>query len=131
MGQEAKIRYERTWEMFLQELQTNTTVTLRSVCRKMHTNHCAMGKWLSRHNYSVTKAKVSALKCRNEKQTAFARLVPKEPKSPLPLNNESSLLGISITFNSGTTINIKQGGADSIIRLISLYERKDGDSCIL
>ena len=47
------------------------------------------------------------------------------------VHHESSLLGISITFNSGTTINIKQGDADSIIRLISLYERKDGDSCTL
>ena len=131
MGQEAKIRYERTWEAFLKELQTNSTVTLRSVCRKMHTNHCAMSKWLSRHDYSVTETKISALECRNEKQTAFARLVPKGPEAPLPLDNESSLLGISITFNSGTTINIKQGDADSIIRLISLYERKDGGLCTL
>ena len=131
MGQEAKMRYKQTWEAFLQELQTNLTVTLRSVCRKMHTNHCATSKRLSRHDYSVTETKVSVLEYRNEKQTVFARLVPKGLKVPLPLVNESSLLDISITFNSSTTINIKQGDADSIIRLISLYERKEGDSCTL
>ena len=131
MEQEVKIRYEQTWEVFIQELQTDSTVTLRSVCRKVHTNHNAMSKWLSRHGYSVTQAKKSVLKSRKKEQPAFARLVPKEPKKPLPFHKESSLLGISITFNSGTSINIRQADADSIIRLISLYERKDGDLCTL
>lgn len=41
------------------------------------------------------------------------------------------LAGVSVTFNSATTISIKQGDADSIIRLVNLYERKNGESCIL
>ncbi|EJW92380.1 hypothetical protein EVA_19514 [gut metagenome] len=43
----------------------------------------------------------------------------------------SCLPKFSVIFSSGTTISIKQGDADSIIRLLNLYERKEGESCIL
>ena len=95
----------------------------------MHTDPKLMGKWMSRHCLSVfaTKEKVSQ-ELTKETSSTFAVLVPKDNPSD---NNELSLSGISITFNSGTTINIKQGDAESIIRLISLYERKDGTLCTL
>ena len=49
-----------------------------------------------------------------------------------PVQHKASMLaGVSVTFNSATTISIKQGDADSIIRLVNLYERKNGESCIL
>lgn len=84
-----------------------------------------MRRWASRYGCSVFKAKAkrSVKELENTSSSNFAILVPKDTPS---VHNGSSLLGISITFNSGTTINIKQGDADSIIRLIILYERKDG-----
>ena len=130
MEQSALNRYELTWSRFIKELETNPKTTLRAVCKLLHTDPSLMRRWASRHGRSVIKAKAerSVKEFENISSSAFAVLVPKDNPS---CHNESSLLGISITFNSGTTINIKQGDADSIIRLISLYERKDGDSCTL
>ena len=130
MEQSASNRYELTWNRFVKELKTNPKTTLRSVCRRMHTDPNLMRAWTSRHGRSVLKAKAehSMKELENTSSSNFAILVPKDTPS---VHHESSFLGISITFNSGTTINIKQGDADSIIRLLSLYERKDGDSCTL
>ena len=130
MEQSASNRYELTWSRFIKELENNPKTTLRAVCKLLHTDPNLMRRWASRHGRSVFKAKAehSMKELENTSSSTFAVLVPKDNPS---YHNESSLLGISITFNSGTTINIKQGDADSIIRLISLYERKDGDSCTL
>ena len=130
MEQSASNRYELTWNRFVKELETNPKTTLRAVCKLQHTDPDLMRRWASRHGCSVFKAKAkrSVKELENTSPSNFAILVPKDTPS---VHHESSLLGISITFNSCTTINIKQGDADSIIRLISLYERKDGDSCTL
>ena len=125
MEQSASNRYELTWNRFVKELQTNPKTTLRAVS---YPN--LKRRWASRHGCSVFKAKAkrSVKELENTSSSNFAILVPKDTS---PVHHESSLLGISITFNSGTTKNIKQGDADSIRRLISLYERKDGDSSTL
>ena len=96
----------------------------------MYRDYDLMKKWPNRIGHSVIKEKTSRCdkKIYDTPSSAFAVLVPKE--NP-PVHNESSLLCVSITFNSGTTINIKHADADSIIRLVSLYERKDGEPCTL
>ena len=130
MEQSALNRYELTWNRFIKELETNTKTTLRAVCKSQHTDPTLMRRWASRHGRSVLKAKAkrSMKELENTSSSNFAILVPKDTPS---VHNETSLLDVSITFNSGTTINIKQGDADNIIRLICLYERKDGGSCTL
>ncbi len=50
--QRALQRYEETWLAFTEELKTNPTVTLRAICKKLHTNECGMSKWASRHVHS-------------------------------------------------------------------------------
>lgn len=123
-------RYELTWNRFVKGLETNPKITLRMVCKTMHTDYGLMKKWAYKNGHSVIKEKTEH---RNKPfedtfSSAFAALVPKD--NP-PVHKESSLLYISITFNSGTTINIKQADADSLIKFISLYERKDGEPCTL
>lgn len=130
MEQKALNRYESTWQRFVKELETDSKTTLRAVCKTMHTDYNLMKKWASGSGCSVLKAKAAHRRQIPEDapSSAFAVLVPKD--NP-PVHRESFLAGISITFNSGTTINIRQADADSIIRLVSLYERKDGGPCIL
>ena len=125
--QTALNRYEQTWLRFTKELKSNPSITLRAVCRTMHTNTYGMSKWVSRKGYSVAKTKASISNPVGEIASTFVRIEPKEEPH---IHKESLLSGISITFNSGTTVNIKQGDADSVIRIISLYERKDGELCI-
>lgn len=55
--QRALQRYEETWLAFTEELKTNPTVTLRAICKKLHTNECGMSKWASKHGYSVKKGR--------------------------------------------------------------------------
>lgn len=123
-------RYEQTWNRFIKELETNPKITLCTVCKTMHTDYGLMREWASWIGHSVIKEKSSRRKNKIKETTpsAFAVLVPRE--NP-PVHNETCLIGISIFFSSGTTINIKQADADSVIRLVSLHERKDGDPCIL
>lgn len=120
--------YEETWLAFTEELKTNPTVTLRAICKKLHTNECGMSKWASRHGYSVSRCKASLSQKTSAPSSSFVRIDPKVQ----PVQHKASVLaGVSVTFSSGTTICIKQGDADSIVRLVNLYERKDGESCIL
>lgn len=42
--QRALQRYEDTWLAFTEELKSNPTVTLRAICKKLHTNECGMSK---------------------------------------------------------------------------------------
>ncbi|CDM00676.1 conserved hypothetical protein [Bacteroides xylanisolvens SD CC 2a] len=44
---------------------------------------------------------------------------------------EFSLAGITITFNSGTTISVKRATPGGVIKMLLDYERKEGDPCIL
>ena len=52
--------------------------------------------------------------------------------APVMLSEEEfSLSGITITFNSGTTISVKRATPGGIIKMLCDYERKEGDPCIL
>ena len=63
-----------------------------------------------------------------ELTSSFVRIEPKDQ----PVQHKASVLaGVCVTFSSGTTICVRQGDAASIIRLVHLYERKEGESCIL
>ena len=126
--QRALQRYEETWLAFTEELKSNPTVTLRAICKKLYTNECGMSKWASRHGYSVSRCKAALSQKTSAPSSSFVRIDPKVQ----PVQHKVSVLaGVSVTFSGGTTICIKQGDADSIIRLVNLYERKDGESCIL
>ena len=76
--------------------------------------------WLfSQPQQGFTIAKTSA------PSSSFVRIEPKDQ----PVQHKASMLaGVNVTFSSGTTISIKQGDADSIIRLVNLYERKEDES---
>ena len=52
--------------------------------------------------------------------------------APAMLSEEEfSLAGITITFNSGTTISFKRATPSGVIKMLRDYERKEGDPCIL
>ncbi len=53
--------------------------------------------------------------------------------APAMLSEEEfSLAGITITFNSGTTISVQTGHTRVVcIKMLRDYERKEGDPCIL
>ena len=52
--------------------------------------------------------------------------------SPAMLSEEEfSLAGITITFNSGTTISVKRATPGGVIKMLRDYERTEGDLCIL
>ena len=52
--------------------------------------------------------------------------------APAMLSEEEfSLAGITITFNSGTTISVKRATPGGVIKMLRDYERKEGDPCIL
>jgi hypothetical protein len=65
----------------------------------------------------------------NTKLPSCNRLVPIVPSS-VP-QEEVSLFGISISFNSGTTVTVKQGTPGGVLELIRSYERKEGEACTL
>lgn len=37
-------RYEQTWNRFVKDLETNPKITLRTVCKTMHTDYGLMKK---------------------------------------------------------------------------------------
>lgn len=59
MEQIALNRYDQTWKRFIKELNNNPTITLRTVCKTMHTDYRPMKKWLSRVGYSVLEEKAA------------------------------------------------------------------------
>lgn len=107
--QTALNRYDQTWLKFTKELKSNLCITLRAVCRTRHTNSHAMSKWVSRNGYSVPK--VSIFNPIGEIPSTFVCI---EPKDEPHIYKEPLLSGISITFNSSTTVNTKQDDADSV-----------------
>ena len=121
---EASQLYENTWKSYLQELEFNPVLSLARHCRNVHVNYNGMTIWMGRHDISVAQAK----KERVEKSGSLFPLVPKD--GPV-FEHVSRLYGISVTFNSGTTITIKEGDASGLVDLIMTYERKDGEPCTL
>lgn len=124
--QTASQRYAMTWQKFAEELKTAPSTTLRSVCRTLHTNTNGMCKWLARQGYSVMDLKASIQKTRIDSKPAFARIVPKDvPNQDI----RPGLDELHITFASGTTISARHADAESVARIVMMYERKEGEAC--
>ncbi|MGL5981335.1 MAG: hypothetical protein ACRCZY_10775 [Phocaeicola sp.] len=144
MEPEAENRFAWTWSEYVKALHLDPNLTLRKFCERVHTDRQCMQKWASRRGHSVLRLKKELLaveagqnsipttpfskECLSERSStpSFSRVVPiKEPEETL------SLLGISVTFTSGTLVTIKQGTPSGVIKLIQAYERKDGELCML
>jgi hypothetical protein len=116
-------------------LKVDYNCSLADVCRDQHTTFGGMSSWMSRRGYSVKQVKADAV-C-----DYYGGVEPSRPTTfspsftqiaPAMLSEEEfSLSGITITFNSGTTISVKRTTPGGIIKMLRDYERKEGDPCIL
>ena len=90
---------------------------------------------MSRRGYSVKQPKEDAVR------NYYGGVSPSRPTStspsfsqivPVMLSEEEfSLSGVTITFNSGMTISVKRVTPGGIIQMLHDYERREGDPCIL
>lgn len=128
-------RFLKTWQRFQEMLKNDCHCSLSEVCREQHTSLSCMYNWLSRHGYSVQQAKKDAVRDYyggvspspvSSSSPTFAPIVP-----VMSSEEKFSLSGVTVSFNSGTTITIKRATPDGIIKLLHDYERKEGESCIL
>ena len=132
---EADIRFQQTWEQYAEELKKNYHCSLKQFCYRTRTSYNSLTSWLSRRGYSVSQLKLEILNSHyggsltNTTLASGGKLVPVVPSCSL--QEEVSLFGVSVTFNSGTTVTIKQGTPGGILDLIRSYERKEGESCTL
>ena len=105
-------RFEKTWKHFLEVLKVESTCSLANVCRKHHVTFGGMSSWMFRRGYSVKQAKADVLR------DYYGGVVPFQPSPSSPSftqiapamfpEEEFSLSGITITFNSGTTLSVKR-----------------------
>ena len=128
-------RFRKTWKRFLEVLKVDYNCSLADVCREQHTTIGGMSSWMTRRGYSVKQAKedvardyyggIAPLQA-STSSPSFTQIVP-----AMLSEEEFSLAGVTITFNSGTTISVKRATPDGVIRMLRDYERKEGDPCIL
>ena len=85
---------------------------------------------MSRRGYSVKQAKEDAGGVAPSRATTSSPALIQITPAVLP-GEEFSLAGITITFNSGTTISVKRATPGGVIKMLHDYERKEGDPCIL
>ena len=90
---------------------------------------------MTRRGYSVKQAKADVVRDYyggvepsplSTTSPAFTQIAP-----AMLSEEEFSLAGITITFNSGTTISVKRATPGGVIKMLLDYERKEGDPCIL
>jgi hypothetical protein len=128
-------RFRKTWKRFLEVLKVDYNCSLADVCREQHTTIGGMSSWMTRRGYSVKQAKEDVAR------DYYGGIAPLQPSTSSPSftqivpamlsEEEFSLAGVTITFNSGTTISVKRATPDGVIRMLRDYERKEGDPCIL
>ena len=128
-------RFRATWKRFLEVLKVDHNCSLADVCRKQHTTLGDMSSWMSRRGYSVKQARKDVVRDYYN-GVAHSRTTTSSPSFtqivPIMLSEEEfSLSGITITFNSGTTISFKRATPSGVIKMLRDYERKEGDPCIL
>lgn len=131
----AENRFRQTWQRFLEVLKVDCNCSLADVCREQHTTFGGMSSWMSRRGYSVKQAKADAVR------NYYVGVDPSRPPTsspsftqivPVMLSEEEfSLSGVTITFNSGTTISVKRATPGGIIKMLHDYERREGEPCIL
>ena len=128
-------RFRRTWKRFQEVLKVDYNCSLADVCREQHTTFGGMSSWMSRRGYSVKQAKADVVRDYyggvepsplRTTSPAFTQIAP-----AMSSEEEFSLAGITITFNSGTTISVKRTTPGGVIKMLLDYERKEGDPCIL
>ena len=125
-------RFGKTWKHFLEVLKVDYNCSLADVCRDQHTTFGGMSSWMSRRGYSVKQAKADVVRdyyggvAPSQPTTSFTQIAP-----AMLSEEEFSLAGITITFNSGTTISFKRATPSGVIKMLRDYERKEGDPCIL
>ena len=128
-------RFRATWKRFLEVLKVDHNCSLADVCRKQHTTLGDMSSWMSRRGYSFKQARKDVVRDYYN-GVAHSRTTTSSPSFtqivPIMLSEEEfSLAGITITFNSGTTISVKRATPGGVIKMLRDYERKEGDPCIL
>ena len=131
----AENRFGKTWKHFLEVLKVDYNCSLADVCRDQHTTLGGMSSWMSRRGYSVKQAKADVVR------DYYGGVEPSQPTTSSPLFTQIapamlseegfSLAGITITFNSGTTISVKRATPGGVIKMLRDYERTEGDLCIL
>jgi len=130
----AEIRFRHVWEMFGKELTVNYRCSLSEIATKNRTDLNGMRSWMLDRGYSVSGLKKEVLHhhyggsipSAKEAGQMFTPIVASgTPKA------EPSLRGIHITFNSGTSITVKEATPEGITDLILSYERKEGELCTL
>lgn len=128
-------RFRNTWNRFLEVLKVDYHCSLADVCREQHTTFGGMSSWMFRRGYSVKQAREDVVR------DCYGGVEPSRQPSPSPSftqiapamlpEEEFGLAGITITFNSGTTISVKRATPGGVIKMLRDYERKEGDLCIL
>ena len=114
----------KTWKHFLEVLKVDYNCSLADVCRDQHTTLGGMSSWMSRRGYSVKQAKADVVR------DYYGGVEPSRPTTsspsftqiaPVMLSEEEfSLSGITITFNSGTTISVKRATPGNIIKCYAI-----------
>ena len=136
--EESENRYADLWNRYRHHLKVDYFCSLSDFCKQNHVYYAGMSTWVGRQGYKVSELKEEIAKeCYGGEtplrksfimSSGFRAIVP---SGQLSVREPVSLLGVSITFNSGTTITIKQGTATGVVQLIQAYEGKEGNSCIL
>ena len=130
----AEMRFRHVWEVFEKELTVNDRCSLSEIATKNRTDLNGMRSWMLDRGYSVSGLKKEVLHhhyggsipSAKEAGQMFTPIVASDtPKA------EPSLRGIHITFNSGTSITVKEATPEGITDLVLSYERKEGELCTL
>ena len=128
-------RFRRIWKRILEVLKSDYNCSLPVVCREQHTTFGDMSSQVARRGYSVKQAKADVVR------DYYGGVEPSPLVTPSPAftqvapamlpEEEFSFAGVTITFNSGTTISIKRTAPGGVIKMLCDYERKEEDPCIL
>lgn len=120
----------KTWKHFLEVLKVDYNCSLADVCRDQHTTLGGMSSWMSRRGYSVKQAKADVVR------DYYGGVEPSRPTTsspsftqiaPVMLSEEEfSLSGITITFNSGTTISVKRATPGVLLKCYAITKERRG-----
>jgi len=133
----ADARYEKTWHLFLSELERQPRLRLTAYLRSKHVYQRGFEKWMFRHGYSVREAKGRILRLKMESDNEEKGAVDTGPFLPVRVTDYSDsvsrlhgmLTGISLTLPDGTVVNIRRGSAEAVVSFLRLYSG-EGMSCL-
>ena len=128
----ADARYEKTWHLFLSELERQPRLRLAAYLRSVHVYQRGFEKWMSRHGYSVREAKGRILRLKMESVNAEKEDVNRSTFLPVRLAGNSDaaseshgmLAGIGLTLPDGTVVNIRRGSAEAVVSFLKLYSEE-------